>query len=86
MVIPERTGYLPGLQGRLNPILDSLDRMYLYAPNLAINEGRPQPVHFKLNEALRLTDVRGAEWSVGFVEMTGNSSVLEYELPPPRPR
>ena len=27
MVIPERTGHLPGLEGRLNPILDSLDRM-----------------------------------------------------------
>ena len=86
MVIPERTGHLPGLEGRLNPILDSLDRMYLYATNVSINEGRQQPVHFKLNEALRLTDVRGAEWSVRFVEMTGNSSVLEYEPPPSRPR
>ena len=86
MVIPERTGHLPGLEGRLNPILDSLDRMYLYATNVSINEGRQQPVHFKLGEPLRLTDVRGGEWSVRFVEMTGNSSVLEYEPPSPRPR
>ena len=86
MVIPERTGHLPGLQGRLNPILDSLDRMYLYATNVSINEGRQQPVHFKLNEVLRLTDALGAEWLVRFVEMTGKSSVLEYEPPPPRPR
>ena len=86
MVIPERTGHLPGLQGRLNPILDSLDRMYLYATNVSINEGRQQPVHFKLNEVLRLTDALGAEWLVRFVEMTGNSSVLEYEPPPPRPQ
>ena len=86
MVIPERTGHLPGLEGRLNPILDSLDRMYLYATNVSINDGRQQPVHFKLGEPLRLTDVRGAEWSVRFVDMTGNSSVLEYEPPLPRPR
>ena len=86
MVLPERTGHLPGLAGRLNPILDNLDRMYLYTTNVAINEGRQQPVHFKLGEPLRLTDVRGAEWSVRFVDMTGNSSVLEYEPPPPRPR
>ena len=86
MVIPERTGHLPGLQGRLNPILDSLDRMYLYATTVSINEGRQQPVHFKLNEVLRLTDALGAEWLVRFVEMTGNSSVLEYEPPPPRPQ
>ena len=86
MVIPEQTGHLPGLEGRLNPILDSLDRMYLYATNVAIDEGRQQPVHFKLNEAMRLTDVHGAQWMVRFVEMSGNSSVLEYEPPPRRPR
>lgn len=86
MVIPERTGHLPGLKGRLNPILDSLDRMYLYVANVSINEGRQQPVHFKLNEPLRLTDALGAEWLVRFVEMTGNSSVLEYEPPPRRPQ
>ena len=84
MVIPEQTGHLPGLAGRLNPILDNLDRMYLYATNVAINEGRQQPVHFKLGEAMRLTDVHGAERLVRFVDMIGNSSVLEYEPPPPR--
>ena len=86
MVIPERTGHLPGLAGRLNPILDNLDRMYLYATNVAIDEGRQQPVHFKLGEAVRLTDVHGAERVVRFVEMIGNSSVLEYEPPPLRLR
>ena len=45
-----------------------------------------QPVHFKLGEAMRLTDVHGAEWLVRFVEMAGNSSVLEYEPHPPRAR
>ena len=86
MVIPDRTDHLPGLAGRLNPILDNLDRMYLHATNVAIDEGRQQPVHFKLGEAMRLTDVHGAERLVRFVEMTGNSSVLEYEPPPPRSR
>ena len=86
MIIPDRTGHLPGLEGRLNPILDSRDRMYLYATNVAIDEGRQQPVHFKLNEAIRLTDVLGAERMVRFVEMTGNSSVIDYEPPPPRSR
>ena len=84
MVIPEQTGHLPGLAGRLNPILDNLDRMYLHATNVAINEGRQQPVHFKLGEAMRLTDAHGAERLVRFVDMIGNSSVLEYEPPPLR--
>ena len=79
MVIPQGTGHLPRLKGRLNPILDNLDRMYLYANNVAINDGMQQPVHFKLAEPLRLTDVDGAEWIVRFVEIIGDSSVLEYE-------
>ena len=82
-VFPERTGRLPGLTGRLNPILDDRDRMYLYATNIAIDEGRQQPVHFKLNQPLRLTDVNGVEWTVRFVEMVGKSALLEYESPNP---
>ena len=60
--------------------------MYLYATNVAVDEGRRQPVHFKLNEAMRLTDVHDAEWTVRFGEMTGNPSLLEYEPPPRRSR
>ena len=85
VVFPERTGHLPGLAGRLNPILDNLDRMYLYATNVAIDEGKQQPVHFKLNQPLRLTDVNGVEWIVRFIEMLGNSAVLEYEPPTNEP-
>ncbi len=77
----EGTGHLPGLNGRLNPILDNLDRMYLYATNVAIDEGKQQPVHFKLNRPLRLTDVNGTEWIVRFIEMIGKSALLEYETP-----
>ncbi len=77
--MPEGTGGLPGLAGRLNPILDHLDRMYLYAANIAIDEGSHQPVRFKLNQPLRLTDVNGVEWMVRFVEMIGKSALLEYE-------
>ena len=80
-MFPERHGRLPGLTGRLNPILDNRDRMYLYATNIAIDEGRQHPVHFRLNESLRLTDVNGIECAVRVVEMIGNSSLLEYEFP-----
>ena len=80
-VFAERTGHLPGLTGRLDPILDSHDRMYLYTTNVSIDEGRQQPVHFALNQPLRLTDANGAEWLVRFIEMIGNSALLEYEPP-----
>ena len=80
----EGTGHLPSLAGRLNPILDNLDRMYLYATNVAIDEGKQQPVHFKLNRPLRLTDVNGFEWVVRFIEMIGKSALLEYEPSAPQ--
>ena len=80
-VFTEGTGHLPNLTGRLNPILDDLDRMYLYATNVAIEEGKQQPVYFKLNQPLRLTDVNGFEWIVRFIEMIGKSALLEYEPP-----
>ena len=80
-VFTEGTGHLPDLAGRLNPILDNRDRMYLYATNIAIEEGKQQPVHFKLNQPLRLTDVNGFEWIVRFIEMIGRSALLEYEPP-----
>ena len=60
LIIANRTGHLPGIQGRLNPILDNLDRSYLYADNVAINDGLQQPVRFNLNEPVRLTDSMGA--------------------------
>ncbi len=75
---------MPNLTGGLNPILDDLDRMYLYATNVAIDEGKQQPVRFKLNQPLRLTDVNGVEWIVRFVEMIGTSVLLEYEFPRPQ--
>ena len=81
VVFTERTGHLPSLTGRLNPILDNMDRMYLYATNVAIDEGRQQPVHFKLHQSLHLTDVNGFEWMVRFLEMIGTTALLEYEPP-----
>ena len=78
MIVANRTGHLPGIRGRLNPKLDNLDRSYLYADNIAINDGMQQPVHFSLNEAVRLTDSMGAEATLWFREMVGSSCVFDY--------
>ena len=82
-IIPNRTGHLPGIQGQLNPKLDSLDRTYLYADNVAINDGRTQPVHFALNEPVRLTDSLGASATLWFREMIGTSCVFDYRYERP---
>ena len=78
VIFPESTGCLPGLRGRLNPILDALNRTCLYASNVAINQGRPQPVHFALGEDLRLTDADGNELWVRIMAIEGRSALVEH--------
>ena len=78
VIFPEATGYLPGLSGRLNPKRDSRDRTYLYASNIAINGGKPQPVHFIPGEDLRLTDADGRELMVRIIAIIGRSALVEY--------
>ena len=78
VIFPEAIGYLPGLSGRLNPIRDTRDRTCLYASNIAINKGQPQPVHFIPGEDLRLTDADGRELMVCIVAIIGRSALVEY--------
>ena len=77
-IFPQATGHLPGLKGRLNPIRDTSDRTYLYADNIAIEQGRQQPVHFLPGRAIRLTDAFGFELSVTIVDIVGRSALVEY--------
>ncbi len=73
---------LPGLTGRLNPKLDHYDRMYLYTDGqISIDRGKREPVHFKLNQRLLLEDANGSARVVRFIEMIGQSVLLEYEVP-----
>ncbi len=79
MVFPEATGHIPGLTGRLNPILDTSGRTYLYASNIAINGGEAQPVTFLPGkEELQLIDAHGNESLVRIAAIMGRSSLLEY--------
>ena len=79
-IIANRSGHLPGIRGRLNPILDNLDRTYLYADNVAINDGMQQPVQFSLNEPVHLTDSMGVGATLWFREMVGSSCVFDYRF------
>ena len=78
VVFPEATGHLPGLEGRLNAIRDAHDRTYLYASNIAIDQGKPQPVHFVPGEDLRLTDADGAELLARILDVVGRSALIEF--------
>ncbi len=78
VIFPNRTGHVPMLQGRLNPILDALDRTYLHAQNIAINGGLQQPVPFAFGEDLHLSDAEGEEAMVRIVAIVGQSALVQY--------
>ena len=78
VVFSEATGHLPGLKGRLNPIRDTHDRTYLYASNIAIDDGKQQPVQFIPGEELQLTDAEGTALRVRIVDIVGRSALVEY--------
>ena len=88
VIFPEAVGHLPTLTGRLNPIRDTIDRTYLYANNIAINHGQPQPVHFAPGEELRLTDANGHKALLRILDVVGRSALIEYRALPSsqRPR
>lgn len=80
-VICMSTGYIPGLAGRLNPILDTSNRTYLYADNIAINGGKNQPVVFKINEPFELEDADGVVMQVKVLHIQGKTTLLEFFHP-----
>jgi hypothetical protein len=77
------TGYIPGLAGRLNPILDSENRSYLYADNIAIDGGKGQPVDILIGRQTILEDASGNRFTLRFLNIAHDSSVIEYA---PQPR
>ncbi len=80
-IICQSTGYIPGLKGRLNPILDTSNRTYIYADNIAVNGGQNQPVTFKVNEPMDLEDCDGMIMQVTVKDIQGRISLLEFVKP-----
>ena len=79
IVCPNGTGYVPGLAGRLNPILDDLDRTYIYADNIAIDGSQQgSAFYFTPGKIMHMQDADGNEFQVCVVEIIGRSSLIEY--------
>ena len=79
VILAQGIGCIPGLSGQVEPTLDNDDRACLYAHNVAINEGRRQPVSFRLGRPFRLTDSCGVEMTATVVDIRGRSSLVEYQ-------
>lgn len=78
VILHEGTGRLPGLNGILNPVKDAHDRIRLYASNITINDGQPQPVRFALGEEFDVVDTDGNELVARIVDVAGRSALVEY--------
>lgn len=77
-LIIHSTGHIPGLNGRLNPILDTSNRTYLYADNISMNGEHKQPYSFAPNVPFELEDASGAKFEVEVKLIYGRTSLLEY--------
>ncbi|NTE35227.1 toll/interleukin-1 receptor domain-containing protein [Agrobacterium tumefaciens] len=77
-VIIDSTGYIPGLIGRLNPIRDTSNRLYLYADNVAINSGKPQPVIFELDTPIELEDANGTIVLAVVKHIKASTSLIQF--------
>ena len=75
-------GRLPGLEGRLNPILDSGFRKYLYADNIAIDGGKQQPADFEIDAPIELEDSNGVVMQVRILHIQGRTALLQYAHAP----
>ncbi len=80
-IIVHGTGHIKGLKGRLNPILDTSNRTYLYADNIAINSGKPQPVSFDLNVPFELEDCDGNIFIATVKLILGRTALIQYIKP-----
>jgi len=79
VLAPEQTCNIIGLSGRLNPIKDNLDRLYLYADNISINNGMAQPVTFDLTNSLNLEDALGKVKTIWIPFADGKTSLINYQ-------
>ncbi|BDE82493.1 toll/interleukin-1 receptor domain-containing protein [Porphyromonas somerae] len=80
-IICKSTGYIPGLKGRLNPILDTSNRTYLYADNIAIDGGKLQPTTFETNVPMDLEDCDGMIMQITVKAIQGAVSLIEFVKP-----
>lgn len=74
---------IPGLKGSMSPIHDSFDRLYVYTKNIAVDEGKLQPVYFEVDTPMHFEDPDGQQRFVTFRAVVANCFLVEYRDPRP---
>ncbi len=78
-ILTSSTGYVDGVQGRLNPHVGAeAGDYFIYIDDAAV-VGKPEgPVHFSLEEVLLVQDQNDVTTRLIFLEVTKNASLIEY--------
>jgi hypothetical protein len=77
-IVCHSTCHIPGLNGRLNIILDTSMRTYLYADNISINGGMQQPATFQIGIPFTLEDSDGVVMEITVMHIQGRTSLVQY--------
>ncbi len=77
-LIINKSGHLPGIVGKIEPISKSDKGFALYADNIAIEGGTDQPSDFELNKSLSLEDNGGNIIHLTFRFFQGRIALIDY--------
>ncbi|WP_108867885.1 toll/interleukin-1 receptor domain-containing protein [Aquimarina aquimarini] len=77
-VILNKSGEIPGIKGRIKPILKSNNKGSLYADNIAVEGGKHQPCDFELNKSISIEDNGGNALLLTFRFFLGRIALAEY--------
>ncbi|WP_062056970.1 toll/interleukin-1 receptor domain-containing protein [Aquimarina longa] len=82
-IIINKSGEIPGISGRIKPILKSNTKIAVYADNIAIEGGKHQPYDFELNKSISIEDNGGNILHLTFRFFKGRIALLDYYKPKP---
>jgi hypothetical protein len=74
----EGTCVVPGLRGRLNPIKDTLDRLYIYGSNISFDGQATQPFHFRVQQPFVAEDAWRKRVTLEVITMIGKQALIQF--------
>ena len=79
VLFSEGSGEIPSIIGSLNPILDTLNRKYIYGRDISINNGQQQPVNFEINKFFKIEDKKRNVCDINISHISGKIFLLNYK-------
>jgi len=77
-IIINKSGKIPGISGRIEPIIKPDKQLSLYADNIAIEGGKYQPYDFMLNTSISLEDNEGNVIHLTFRFFQGRIALIDF--------